>query len=182
MPTFIAFLRAVNVGKRQYPMAELREALTAAGFEEVATHIQTGNALVRTRMRSREKVTAALEEAMLEDRGFAVPVVLLTPTELAETYDEAQAFAEKFAQQGNEIQGHYLTLLAEPPTAAARREVEARSEPGEELRVGKRAVHLLLTKPYHEVKASNAEVERLLGVATTRNLTVITKLAEKWGP
>ena len=32
MTTWIAFLRAVNVGKRQYPMAQLRAALTAAGF------------------------------------------------------------------------------------------------------------------------------------------------------
>ena len=182
MPTFIAFLRAVNVGKRQYPMAELREALTTAGFEEVATHIQTGNALVRTRMRSRAKVTAALEKAMLEDRGFAVPVVLMTPTELTETYDEARAFAEEFTAQGNEIQGHYLTLLAEPVTKAAARAVEARSEPKEEIKVGKRAVHLLLAKPYHEAKTSNAEVEGHLGVATTRSLTVITKLVEKWGP
>ena len=79
MPTFIAFLRAVNVGKRQYPMAELREALTAAGFEEVETHIQTGNVLFRTGLRSRQKVIAALEKAMLEDRGFEVPVVLMTP-------------------------------------------------------------------------------------------------------
>jgi uncharacterized protein (DUF1697 family) len=181
VPTFIAFLRAVNVGKRQYPMAELREALTAAGFEEVATHIQTGNALVTTRMRSPAKVAAALERTMLEDRGFAVPVVLLTPAELTETYDEAQAFAEEFTQRGNEIQGHYLTLLAEPVTAAAARAVEARSEPGEELRVGRRAVHLLLAKPYSEASMSNAQVERELGVATTRSLTVITKLVEKWG-
>lgn len=181
MPTFIAFLRAVNVGKRTYPMAELREALTDAGFEEVATHIQTGNALVRTSMRSRAKVTAALERAMLEDRGFAVPVVLMTPAELRETYDEARSFAAEFARLGHEIQGHYLTLLAEPPSAALAKQVEARSEPGEEVRVGKRAVHLMLAKQYHEAWTSNAEVERHLGVATTRNLTVITKLAEKWG-
>ncbi|MET0999245.1 MAG: DUF1697 domain-containing protein [Marmoricola sp.] len=182
MPTFIAFLRAVNVGKRQYPMAELREALTTAGFEDVATHIQTGNALVRTRLRSRTKVTAALEKAMLEDRGFAVPVVLMTPDELRETYDEARAFADEFAAQGNEVQGHYLTLLAEPPKAAPSKRIESRSEPKEEVRVGRRAVHLLLAKPYHEASTSNAEVERELGVATTRSLTVITKLVEKWGP
>jgi uncharacterized protein (DUF1697 family) len=181
MPTFIAFLRAVNVGKRKYPMAELRETLTAAGFEEVDTHIQTGNALVRTSTRSRAKVTAALEKAMLEDRGFAVPVVLMTPTELTETYDEAQTFAREFADQGNEIQGHYLTLLAEPPPSAQVKKVEARSGPGEEVRVGRRAVHLMLAKPYSEASTSNAEVERHLGVATTRSLTVITKLAEKWG-
>jgi len=177
MPTFIAFLRAVNVGKRKYPMAELREALTAAGFEEVETHIQTGNVLLRTSLRSRAKVVAALEKAMLEDRGFEVPVVLMTPTELTVTYDEAVRLA-----QGRELKGHYLSLLATPASKEAAAILEARSTDGEEVRVGTRAAHLMLTsKPYHEAKLGNAEVERDLGVATTRSLTVITKLAEKWG-
>ncbi len=177
MPTFIAFLRAVNVGKRKYPMAELRDALTDAGFEEVETHIQTGNVLFRTSLRSRQKVIAALEEAMLEDRGFEVPVVLLTPQELGELYDEARAFAE-----GRTLKGHYLSLLADPPTKTGSAALEERSAEGEEVKVGARAVHLMLsTRPYHEATTGNAEVERHLGVATTRNLTVITKLAEKWG-
>jgi uncharacterized protein (DUF1697 family) len=174
---FVVFLRAVNVGKRQYPMAELRDALTAAGFEKVETHIQTGNALVRTSMRSRAKVAAALEKAMLADRGFEVRVVLMTPQELSEVYDEACDFGG-----GKKLQGHYLTLLAEPPTKKGAKALEARSGDGEEVRVGERAVHLMLsTRPYHEATTSNAEVERHLGVATTRNLTVITKLTEKWG-
>jgi uncharacterized protein (DUF1697 family) len=177
MPTFIAFLRAVNVGKRKYPMAELREALTTAGFEEVETHIQTGNVLFRTSLRSRPKVIAALEKAMLEDRGFEVPVVLMTPPELSEVYDEACDFGG-----GKKLQGHYLTLLAEPPTKKGTVALEARSGDGEDVRVGTRAVHLMLsTRPFHEATTGNAEVEKHLGVATTRNLTVITKLAEKWG-
>jgi uncharacterized protein (DUF1697 family) len=176
VPTFIAFLRAVNVGKRQYPMTELRDALTAAGFEKVETHIQTGNVVFRTSLRSRQKVIAALEKAMLEDRGFAVPVVVMTPQELSEVYEEACDFG------GDKLlQGHYLTLLAQPPTEEGAKALEARSEPGAEVRVGERAVHLMLNKPYNEVTTSNAEVERHLGVATTRNLTVITKLTEKWG-
>ncbi len=178
MSTFIAFLRAVNVGKRQYAMAELREALTVAGFEGVETHIQTGNVLFRTRMRSRPRIVAALEKTMLADRGFEVSVVLMTPAELTQTYDEARALA---GEVGPELHGHYLTLLAEVPDRAAAALLEARSEPGEEVRVGRRAVHLLLGKPYHEVGTSNAVVERHLGIATTRSLTVITKLAEKWG-
>ena len=176
MPTFIAFLRAVNVGKRKYPMAELRDALSAAGFEEVETHIQTGNVMFRTSLRSRPKVIAALEKAMLEDRGFEVQVVLLTPQELSELYDEACDFGG-----GKQLQGHYVSLLAEPPTKQGAKALEARSGEGEEVRVGERAVHLMLsTRPYHEATTGNAEVERHLGVATTRNLTVITKLAEKW--
>jgi len=175
--TFIAFLRAVNVGKRKYPMAELRDALTAAGFEEVETHIQTGNVFFRTNLRSRKKIIAALEKAMLDDRGFEVPVVLMTPAELSEVYDEARAFAG-----GKKLQGHYLSLLADPPTRTGATALEERSGDGEEVRVGARAVHLMLsTRPYHEATTGNAEVERHLGVATTRNLTVISKLAEKWG-
>jgi len=177
MPTFIAFLRAVNVGKRKYPMAELREALAEAGFEDVETHIQTGNVRFRTSLRSRAKVIAALESAMLADRGFEVPVVLMTPQELSEVYDEACDFGG-----GQQLQGHYLTLLAERPSAKGTAALESRSGGGEDVRVGTRAVHLMLsTKPYHEATTGNAEVERELGVATTRNLTVITKLAEKWG-
>jgi uncharacterized protein (DUF1697 family) len=177
MPTFIAFLRAVNVGQRKYPMAELREALTAAGFEEVETHIQTGNVLFRTSLRSRAKVVAALEKAMLADRGFEVPVVLMTPQELSELYDEARDFGG-----GKKLRGHYVTLLAEPPTKKGTVALEGRSGDGEDVRVGARAVHLMLsTRPFNEATTGNAEVEKHLGVATTRNLTVITKLAEKWG-
>jgi len=177
VPTYIAFLRAVNVGKRKYPMAELRAALTEAGFEDVETHIQTGNVLVRTSLRSRKKVVERLEQAMLEDRGFAVPVVLLTPQELSDTYAEARAFAT-----GKDLHGHYLSLLAEPPTPEGTAALESRSGDGEDVKVGERAVHLMLsTRPFNEATTGNAEVERHLGVATTRNLTVITKLAEKWG-
>jgi uncharacterized protein (DUF1697 family) len=177
MPSYVAFLRAVNVGKRKYPMAELREALTDAGFEEVETHIQTGNVLLRTSLRSRAKVIDALEEAMQKDRGFEVPVVLLTPAELTETREEAVRLAD-----GRTLKGHYLSLLAQKPTKQGSEALEARSDDGEEVRVGTRAVHLMLTtKPYHEAKVGNAEVEKHLGVATTRNLTVISKLAEKWG-
>ncbi len=100
MATFVAFLRAVNVGKRKYPMAELREALTDAGFEEVETHIQTGNVLFRTSLRSRAKVIAALEKAMREDRGFEVPVVLLTPAELTETARRGGATGRRAHAQG----------------------------------------------------------------------------------
>jgi uncharacterized protein (DUF1697 family) len=159
-------------------MAELRAALTAAGFTDVETHIQTGNVRLRTTLRSTQKVVALLQEAMLEDRGFEVPVVLLTPEELA----QVQADATRFAA-GRSLRGHYVSLLASRPDAAVAAELEARSGRGEEVRIGRRAVHLMLVdKQYHEATLGNAEVERHLGVATSRNMTVIKKLNEKWGP
>src|SRR6476620_6398593 len=59
--------------------------------------------------------------------------------------------------------------------------LEAASTADEVAKVGGRAVHLLLRDQYHEAKLTNALVEKHLGVATNRNLTVIRTLAEKWG-
>ena len=53
MTAYVAFLRAVNVGgKNKVPMAKLRDALTDAGLEEVATVLQSGNVVFRSRKSS----------------------------------------------------------------------------------------------------------------------------------
>ena len=51
---------------------------------------------------------------------------------------------------------------------------------GERAESGGRAVHLLLGKDYHTAKLTNAPVEKHLGVATNRNVTVLRTVAEKW--
>ena len=179
VPTFIAFLRAVNVGKRKYPMAELRAALTEAGFADVETHIQTGNVRFSTKLRSKDKVRAELERVMAEDRGFAVPVCLFTPAELREVYDDAQRFAADLGDVTTT--GHYVALLQGRATAAGVAAFETRKVDGEHVRVSSRAGHLMLAKPFHEARTGNDSFEKAFGAATTRNLTVIGKLVEKWG-
>src|SRR6476620_3213515 len=94
MPSYIAFLRAVNVGKRKFPMTELRDLLTEAGYDDVATHIQTGNVLLATSERSRAKVTTALEKLFEKDRGFEVTTVVFTPQELAAIVADAAKVAK----------------------------------------------------------------------------------------
>ena len=71
--------------------------------------------------------------------------------------------------------------LKAPPTAAAIKALDDSITTDEVARVGGRAVHLLLGENYHEARLTNASVEKHLGVATNRNLTVIRALAEKWG-
>jgi alpha-L-fucosidase len=44
-----------------------------------------------------------------------------------------------------------------------------------------RGAHLLVVTPSARGRLDNAAVEKLLGVATNRNLTVVKHLAEKWG-
>jgi uncharacterized protein (DUF1697 family) len=176
MATYIAFLRAINLGAtRKFPKDAIRAATEKAGFTEVETYINTGNVRLDSTLRSRAKVEAALEKEFLADRGFEVPTIVFTPDELTEIAADAARFAD-----GHEGR-HYVSLLKDTPTADRVRAVEAAGTAGEVARVGGRAVHLLLGPNYHEAKLTNAAIEKHLGVATNRNLTVIEALAAKWG-
>ena len=172
--TYIGFLRAINLGPtRKFPKASIVKAVEAAGFTDVATYINTGNVRFDTTLRSRAKIEAALEEAFEAEAGFAVPTIVFTQKELRAIAEEAASFG-----QGGR---HYVSLLKEAPSAAVIAKVEELGTvDGEVARVGGRAVHLLLGANYHEAKLTNAAVEKYLGVATNRNLTVISALAEKW--
>ena len=177
MPTHIAFLRAVNIGKRQYKTADLRKALVDAGYGDVETYIQTGNIKVTTPVRSRAKVEAALEELFLADRGFEVVTIAFSPAELTRMAEDTDDVEKDHSFE----HGHYLSLLKAEPPAAAKDAIEGLSGNGETLVVRGRVVHLLYDVPYGEAKNSNAQVEKKLGPATNRNAKVIRALAEKWG-
>ena len=177
MPTHIGFLRAVNIGKRQYKTVDLRKALEDAGYGDVETYIQTGNIKFTSPLRSRSKVEAELEDLFRRDRGFEVVTVVFNPAELTQLAADADELEKKHPYE----YGHYLSLLKGKPPAAAVKDLEGRSGDGETLVVRGRAVHLLYDIPYHQAKNSNAQVEKLLGPATNRNVKVIRALAEKWG-
>lgn len=173
MATYIAFLRAINLGaKRKFAKADIIAAVEAAGGTNVETYINTGNVRFDSKLRSRAKVEETLEKAFRESRGFEVPTIVFTPKELTAIADEAEGFGH-----GGK---HYISLLKETPSAAALEKIDEASTAEEVAKVGGRAVHLLLGENYHEAKLTNAVVEKHLGVATNRNLTVIRALAEKW--
>lgn len=175
MATYIAFLRAINLGaKRKFPKASIVAAVETAGFTEVETYINTGNVRFDTTLRSRAKIEKALEDAFAAEAGFEVPTIVFTQAELRAVAADAERFAD-----GHEGR-HYVSLLKEPPTKAAIAKVEDAGSAEEVARVGGRAVHLLLGANYHEATLTNAAIEKQLGIATNRNLTVVRALVEKW--
>ncbi len=175
MSTYVAFLRAINLGaRRKFPKDAIAAATEAAGFTGVATHINTGNVRLETRMRSRARIEAALEAAYLEDRGFEVPTIVYTCTELADLVDDAARLADGYDGP------HYVSLLKDEPTAAAAAAMEALSTDRQRVHVVGRGVHLLFADGYGTATVSNTHVEKLIGVATNRNLTVLTALVRKW--
>lgn len=178
MATYLAFLRAINLGStRKFPKADIVAAVEGAGFTGVETHINTGNVRFDTTLRSRAKIEAALEEAFLADRGFEVPTILFTPAELRTIADDAEELAAGQAQ----LERHYIYLLKSDPDPDRVEALVARSSGTNQVAVRNRAAHLLLGAGYTRGTVDPFNVEKALGVvATNRNLTVIRAMAEKW--
>src|SRR5215471_10973409 len=70
---YVLLFRGVG-GATQLPTAPLREALTEAGLENVATYINSGNAVLRSHL-SREKVIASVAEICKSRFGFTKAIL-----------------------------------------------------------------------------------------------------------
>jgi uncharacterized protein (DUF1697 family) len=178
MSAFIAFLRAVNVGKRQVRMADLRAWLAEDGFTDVETYIQTGNVRVSTPMRSRARVEQRLEALLAERCGFEVPTIVLSPQELSDVHADAMALQSPFGDTPG--QRRYVVLFKDPVEAAAAERMAAYDTPLERIWARGRAAHVWIAGNFHEAKVFNA-FKQALAAGTNRDLKVIATLADRWG-
>jgi uncharacterized protein (DUF1697 family) len=97
MEKIIILLRAVNVGGRKLPMAELRDLCRKAGFDDIETYIQSGNLLL-----SASSATAAEQriEALIADNfGFRSEAIARTAKQWA-VYANGSPFADA-EERGN---------------------------------------------------------------------------------
>lgn len=76
-----AFLRGINLGRRQMKMADLKAGLEAAGFGAVKTILASGNVLV-TAGGSEAEIRQRLETAIADQFGFKVGVILRSDVQL----------------------------------------------------------------------------------------------------
>ena len=177
MATYLAFLRAINLGaKRVFPKEDIRRVVESVGFEEVGTHINTGNVRFESRMRSRQRIERALEAAFAADRGFEVPTMVYSAAEFRAVAQQTRELAD--AHPG--IARHYVYLLKDELTPGQVADVEARADGRGRMMVSGRAAHALLEPGYKEGAVDPLSAAKLLGVATNRNANVIRTLAEKW--
>ena len=180
MPTYIALLRAVNVGGRYYRMAALRDHLSESGLTEVETYIQTGNVRFRTRMRSAAKVETHVEAVLGRHCGFDVPAIVLSPAELVAVHRDALALPAPAAAA--EAPRRYVTFFkpGEAPTGEVARAIGDWDTPGEAAAVVGRAVHVCIAGSMMDARFFGA-FRKALAPGTNRDLKVVTTLAERWG-
>lgn len=177
MPTYVAFLRAINLGaRRKFSKDAIIRATEAAGGRDVQTYINTGNVRLTHPARSVAKVQAALEEAYAAEAGFEVPTVVFTTDELAALVEAAERLHAEHEPAGQ----HYVTLFATAPPADAAESAMALAHPGETCVVHGRAGHALLDGSIHSSRLLASREFAGLGQGTARTIKVLRTVADRW--
>ena len=180
--TYVALLRAINVGSRnKIAMPALRAVFEALGHSDVTTYVQSGNVVFKatatTGAKDQAAVAAGIEHAITEEFGHDVRVLLRTRADLARVTK-----AHPFATDGADSKFLHVTFLSGAPNKASVRAIDADAFGSDRFAVAGREVYLLCPGGYGNSKLNNAFWERKLRlVATTRNWNTVTKLRELAG-
>ena len=170
----VVLLRGINLGSRnRVPMAELRAALSEAGFEDVQTYLQSGNIVLEGKTKPEQ--TARKVERLISKRfGLEIPVVVRTRAQLARVVER-----NPLSGVAKDPKRHQVSFLDGPLPAAARRKLEeARVEP-EQFVVHGREIYAWHPAGVARSKLWTALAGRDLGVtATARNWTTVMQLRE----
>ncbi|HWU06578.1 MAG TPA: DUF1697 domain-containing protein [Streptomyces sp.] len=174
---YAALLRGVNVsGHRRVPMAELRTLLGELGHEDVATYLQSGNAVFRSATGDEDALAAGLERAIEERFGFPVDCVVRPGAYLAGVAD-----ACPFPAAGLEGKQVHVTYFDKAVDSARFAPLDADAFRPEEVRLGDRALYLYapdgLGRSRLAVALGRPALTRGL-VATSRNWNTVVKLVE----
>ncbi|MCL4844259.1 MAG: DUF1697 domain-containing protein [Bryobacteraceae bacterium] len=174
MKSFVALLRAVNVGGRTIRMEELRGLFTEMGFGDVRTMLASGNVLFKTD----GKATAALEERIAERLqthfGYEVKTFVRTSAEMAAIAGSAVTSEDERSHAA----AVNVAFLERALTAKEREAVLALCSEVDELRVAGREVYWLCRVKQSESRFTNVRLERAAGVRSTiRGWNTVQKLA-----
>jgi uncharacterized protein (DUF1697 family) len=174
--TFVALLRGINLGGRKIvKMDQLRRMFEELGFEEVKTYIQSGNVVFKAPTRTPADLAKRIEEKVLRQLGFPVPVAVKTADEIGEVIANNPLLKEK----GIDLSKLHVTFLSCAPGKSALNMLTAVAIAPDQFRYAGQAVYLHCPNGYHASKLSNNVLEKMLKTdATTRNWKTANKLWE----
>ena len=169
---YLILFRGVG-GKTQLPVAALREKLTAAGFENVATYINSGNTIVRSRL-NREKVIAKIAELCRVEFGFDKPIFAPTLAEWGEVIAR-NPFAKAATSAPTTV---HVALLEGTPKQEDVERIRALAVKGEDLKVIEGIAYVHTPNGFGTCKMAE-KFDKWIGVTNTaRNWKTVLKLAE----
>jgi uncharacterized protein (DUF1697 family) len=169
---YLILFRGVG-GKTQLPVKVLGEKLREAGFDSVATYINSGNAIVSSRM-GRKKVVETVAELCRAHFDFNKAIFTTT---LAEWDDliARNPFAKAAARTPALV---HAALLESTPHAEDVERVRACAVKGEEIEVVDDVAYLHTPHGFGRCKMAE-KFDKWIGVTNTaRNWNTVLKLAE----
>ena len=174
MARFVAFLRAVNLGKRTVAMATARQALEELGFANVSSYVNSGNLLFSATGPASDH-EAAIRARLEKVFGFEL-------TTFVRTAEQVRALVT-FKPFGAITPGHthFGLLPLTRLTATQKRAVEGLSNDHDEVVVHGRDVHWLIRSRSTETTLGPKQWKGALpdNPTTARNMTMLTKLADR---
>jgi uncharacterized protein (DUF1697 family) len=172
MPTYIALLRGINVGKaKRVAMAELREIVAGLGHANVRTLLNSGNVVFDHPRKLSSSSAAAIRDALETRTGVRSEVTLVAAADLATIVVENPLVGM--------ITDPARCLVAFPATLADLKRTATLAEGDrspERFAIGSRAAYLWCPPGILESRLIK-DFGRLIGDAvTTRNWATVLKL------
>lgn len=173
MPTYIALLRAVNVGGTgKLPMADFRKLLESLGYRNVETYIQSGNAVFDA-TGAAAKITKAIADGLEKLLGIPVGVLLRTHDQLTQLI-AANPYATEAADDGARVHAVFLSGIPAEDAVPGLLKIPARRE---RYHHSGDTLYLHLPDGAADTKFAAKTLDRILSVTTTaRNWNTVLKL------
>jgi uncharacterized protein (DUF1697 family) len=168
MASFVALLRAVNVGGTgKLPMSALKAICEELGFGAVRTYIASGNVVFESR-KSEAAVKTALEKRLAAYAGKPVGVLVRTAAEMAQVLAD-----NPFPKAApNRTMAVFLDRAPPADTLAG-----IRGRKDEEIRLGRREIYI----HYGEGMGQSKLVIAAAKAGTARNMNTVAVLAKMAG-
>jgi uncharacterized protein (DUF1697 family) len=175
MHTYISMLRGINVsGQKMIKMAELKAMYESLHYANVATYIQSGNVVFRSRSDDPHSIATSIEKAIEKSFGFSVTVILRQPAEFRKVIDKCP-FLGAALEDETRI---YVTFLKSRPAPALVKALALVTKPGKDVyQIAGSEIYLHCPNGYGKTQFSNTYFEKQLNVsATTRNWNTVQTL------
>jgi len=174
--TYIALLRGINLGGHKIvKMEQLRKAFGDLGFDDVKTYIQSGNVVFKSSRQPCESLAKRIEEKVLGQFGFPVPVVVKTTDEIGAVIKNNPLLKEK----GIDASKLHITFLSCAPEKSLLKALDGFAAAPDQFRCSSQAIYLHCPNGYHETKLGNNVLMKMLKVGTTtRNWKTVNQLYE----
>ena len=172
MPTYVALLRAVNLGGRnKVSMGTLRSVIEELGHRDVTTYIQSGNVVFTA---SKDVNPASLERAIERKFGFDIDVILRTTAAMKRVV-KANPFG------GADQSKVHVGFMASKPNAAAVSRLDTEQFDPEAAAVKGSEVYFYLPNGMGRTKLPGYVLNRLDVPTTVRTWNTVLKLLELAG-